>query len=71
MTSKIEKLRWVIALVVLSPIAVASAIVMLLTSVVSGIFTNERVQYVCYNIIGFILITVGQVYARGVIKIKG
>jgi len=69
MSSISEKTRWIIVLVALSPVALCSSVVMLLASLVSGLFRNDLVQSACHNLIGLIVITIGQVYVRGITRI--
>lgn len=69
MASISEKTRWIILLVALSPVAICSSVVMLLASLVSGLFKNDLAQSACHNLVGLIVITIGQVYVVGITKI--
>lgn len=63
-------LIWITILLALLPVAVASGMVCLSASLVSEVAKdNDSVVGICHSIIGFCVITVGQLYIQGALEL--
>jgi len=65
-----KTLTWIVILLALLPAALASGTICLASSLISEVFKdNDVVVEVCHSVIGFCVITVGQVYVNGVLEL--